>query len=103
MSYNNLTAQQAYDKARIKLDEIDITAEQEELMSRIITACEGGSLATYSKPMDYLKAEKLAVILEEFGYMASANPANMVSNNVQQAYVIVNWKHAPTNSRERLN
>jgi hypothetical protein len=101
--YNFITAQEAYDLSMKKHDEIEVSQEIEDLAARIKEVAELGSLATFSKPMDVLKAEKVAIYFSDMaGFACHTQQANMIANSIPQAYVMVNWRFVPANSRERL-
>lgn len=102
LNHTPIKAAQAWDNALRAMAQVDITEELSNAMRQIKLISEAGGLATATQQtMSFIKAEKLAIELEELGYWAQSQPANMKVNNELQAYVYINWKTMPANNRER--
>ena len=89
-----LSAAEAFEKSKEKLEETQIIDELLVVDARIKDAIEKGVMAIWSDAMSIDKAEKLCMELEEFGYFAATNNTNICDQEKRPLYAVwVGWRY----------
>lgn len=92
-----IDAEMAYKESLAKLEEVQTIDELLEIDKKIKNATEGGFFTCLAGPYHVLKAEKLAIELEEFGYQAMTEFRNTFTEDGQPLiHVCINWRYNPT-------
>ena len=96
-----LSAQEAFVQSRQKLEEtVQSIDELLVIDQRIKDSVEKGWFVAYSDAVSIQVGERLAIELEEYGYFATVQRANMMDAEKKPlVYVTVNWKYKPNSSR----
>ena len=96
-----LSAEEAFEKSKQKLeDTVQTIDELLELDKKIKDAVDKGYFCTHSEPMLPVKAEKLAIEVEEYGFSCGVQGTGMIDAEKNPLVVVsVNWKFKPFNTR----
>ncbi len=103
--YNEITAQEAFDQAVAKLDEIDISAELEDLYKHIKEGLERPSFGIGTPAMDFRKALKLGLHMEKLGYKSeyihTGHTKIVEGEEIAQYSVSIHWMFFTVNLNQR--
>jgi hypothetical protein len=92
-----ISAEEAFEKSKVALDPLSTIDEMLEIAKTIEDAASKGCFGVYSSPMFGLKAEKLAMELEEFGYFTQVLPAAIQNEKGERLAIIsVGWRWKPS-------